>query len=1151
MMRRTILSLLLACCGTLFAEDALKNGDFEQKFQGWDYPYWEKKPMPGTVVSDVVYGGKNAFLFFREGDKGNYIYSPVKLEPGKTCRIKLAVKSEGAPENDCYVRLLLYKKDPKTGKNVPAGFAWGGTPDNKLIRTGGTHDWKEFTFQISPANFKPEITGAALFLYRDNNGTGKIYIDEVSVEPVDPKPPTAKEPATEKGGAAAFFLPAKNLWPADSSFETGGFGFSLPRDSAQAFHGAASLRMGSGISGASSGEFFQMLKPGKAYTFSFAVRADRPVRMEFYAVNDGYTHAAQRTFEAGPEWKRIDVPFQGGGRTTGLSFHFQKPEDVTVWLDAFQFNEGGAAPYVSEAPLAVGMDPVESKGQTLFCSPEKLVRAVSIRNNDGVPRKVKITAELEPALGEKRELFSAEQELKPGEVFRREVTLLPEQARGYYVVRLAAESGKDRVKSDLPFLIADPPLPVSDDSFFGLHYNAYGRNVGMSWRRDFRFWQFWPRDGKGGYLVTPQPVGSDGIRRMDTINIGTPPANLKQGAYAADTEIDRFALALVRGLGGDTKFIEIENEPDLTFPNLYGKGIEYGAEKYAEQVNRLAPEIKKINPAAKLMASGVSGVDFNTNFPFTEKVLELAGKNIDILAVHPYSGARYIGPDRSDIGPEVNRVYAKTLDLETRIRKHGGKQEIWYGEIGWALDVDEDFLSDSTLRHAAYLARLMLLGKAAGVKKVMYFMGDSCIERERYYYGIWRAKLPLPAAGVYAATAQVLEGAEPLKVIANSDLHCFAFRHRDGRDFAAVWLSTDSVANLTLDLPASQVEVRDMFNNPVAVSGDTLTVKASGNPLYLFPRGISGAEWMAKLANARCDLPPLKASWRLDRADALVLRLENIRTRPQAGTLKLTGAEFRNPERAFTLNPGASAEFEFRSAASLNRKTIRLDVAGDAGNFTASYRAEIAGCPAFTPDLNSGNPGLPEAGRLPVMDSRTHLLPNDPGNGWNGPENLSVESALCYDAENLYLLVNVRDDIHFQNGKPGTLWAGDAIQLAIDSKANALPGVHNFDRDDYEFGFGLTPSGAQKELTGIYEIGRAKSALDSARCNIFRKGDLTCYRIAVPWKTLKLVPEKGMIFGLNFTANDNDGHGVRFWMGPTPGIVETKNPYAYRKFALE
>ncbi len=1150
MMRRMMVFLLLACCGTLFAEDVLKNGDFEQKFQGWDYPYWEKKPMPGTVVTDVVYGGKNAFLFFREGDKGNYIYTPVKLEPGKTCRIKLAVKSEGAPENDLFVRLLLYKKDPKTGKDVPAGFAWGGTPDNKLIQTGGTHDWKEFVFQVNSANFKPEITGAALFIYRSNNGTGKIYLDEVSVVPVETKPPAPKEQATGKGGATALFSPAKNLWPADSSFETGSIGFALPRDSAQAFHGGTSLRMDSGLSEAGSSEFFQLMKPGKAYTFSFAIRAARSTRMEFYAVNDSYTHAAQKTFEAGPEWKRIDVPLQGGGRTTGLSFNFRKPKDAVVWLDALQFNEGGAALYVPEAPLAVGMDPVEPNGQTLFCSPEKLVRTVSVRNNDGVPRKVRVTAELEPAFGEKRELFLAEPELQSGEVFRREVVLLPEQKRGYYVVRLAAESGKERVKADLPFLIADPPLPVSDDSFFGLHYNAYGRNIGMSWARAFRFWQFWSRYGKGDYIVTPQPVGNDGIRRMDTINIGHPPVGLKQGAYASDAEIDRFVLALASGLGG--KYIEIENEPDLTFPNLYGKGLEYGAEKYAEQVNRLAPEIRKAAPGVKIMASGVSGVDFNSNFPFTEKVLTEAGKNIDILAVHPYSGARYIGPDRSDIGPEANRVYAKTIDLENRIAKHGGTQEVWYGEIGWALDVDEDFLSDSAFRHAAYLARLMLLGKAANVKKVMYFMGDSCIERERYYYGIWRAGQPLPAAGVYAATAQILEGAKPLELLANSDFHCFMFRHRDGREFAAVWLSTDSPANLTIDLPARQVEVRDMFNNPVAVSGDgPLTLTISGNPLYLFPQGVSGAEWKAKLTAARCDLPPLKAAWRLKNADTLILRLENIRTRPQDGTLKLDGAAFRNPERSFSLPPGESSEFEFRSSSSLNRKEIRLDAVGTAGSYTAAYRAEITGCPEFTPDLNSTDTGLPKAGRLPVMDSRTHLLPNDPGNGWSGPENLSAESAVCHDAENLYLLVNVRDDIHFQNGKPGMLWAGDSIQLAIDSKANALPGVHNFDRDDYEFGFGLTPSGAQKELTGIYEIGRVKSALDSVKCNIFREGDLTCYRIAIPWKTMKLVPEKGMILGLNFTANDNDGHGIRFWMGPTPGIVETKNPYAYQKFALE
>jgi hypothetical protein len=50
---------------------------------------------------------------------------------------------------------------------------------------------------------------------------------------------------------------------------------------------------------------------------------------------------------------------------------------------------------------------------------------------------------------------------------------------------------------------------------------------------------------------------------------------------------------------------------------------------------------------------------------------------------------------------------------------------------------------------------------------------------------------------------------------------------------------------------------------------------------------------------------------------------------------------------------------------------------------------------------------------------------------------------------------------------------------------------------------------------------------------------------------LGIVPAKGTIFGMNFTANDNDGAGNRFWMGLTPGIVEAKNPYAYRKFVLE
>lgn len=70
-MRHISVYCLLLCGGMLFSEDVLKDGGFEQNFKEWNYPYWEKKPMPGTIVSDVVYGGKKAFLFFKDGDKAN------------------------------------------------------------------------------------------------------------------------------------------------------------------------------------------------------------------------------------------------------------------------------------------------------------------------------------------------------------------------------------------------------------------------------------------------------------------------------------------------------------------------------------------------------------------------------------------------------------------------------------------------------------------------------------------------------------------------------------------------------------------------------------------------------------------------------------------------------------------------------------------------------------------------------------------------------------------------------------------------------------------------------------------------------------------------------------------------------------------------
>jgi hypothetical protein len=63
-------------------------------------------------------------------------------------------------------------------------------------------------------------------------------------------------------------------------------------------------------------------------------------------------------------------------------------------------------------------------------------------------------------------------------------------------------------------------------------------------------------------------------------------------------------------------------------------------------------------------------------------------------------------------------------------------------------------------------------------------------------------------------------------------------------------------------------------------------------------------------------------------------------------------------------------------------------------------------------------------------------------------------------------------------------------------------------------------------------------------------GSETIYEMAFPWSSLDREPQPGMVFSLNFIANENDGAGPKSWMGLTPGIGESKRPGQYRDFYL-
>ena len=170
---------------------------------------------------------------------------------------------------------------------------------------------------------------------------------------------------------------------------------------------------------------------------------------------------------------------------------------------------------------------------------------------------------------------------------------------------------------------------------------------------------------------------------------------------------------------------------------------------------------------------------------------------------------------------------------------------------------------------------------------------------------------------------------------------------------------------------------------------------------------------------------------------------------------------------------------------------------------------------------------------------------------WNGPQNLSAKAALSWDAQFLYFMADVTDDIHVQPFSQGDIWMGDCIQLAIDARNDAQPN-RGYDNNDSEYGLALLARGNLQVWRWQAPAGvRSDGEPVDVPAKVTRKDGRTLYRIAIPWRDLGIQPRPGTVFGFNFIVPDNDGSGRNFWIGLAPGIAEAKLPALFKKFVLQ
>lgn len=962
-----------------------------------------------------------------------------------------------------------------------------------------------------------------------------------------------------------------NLWSGDSSFETSADQFTYPRDSTHAYHGKYSIRVENfpGPQGrAYSHKLFMGQRPGADYFLVFYARADKPTRIQAYSLTDNWRWNGARTFTIDKEWKRYELHLTPTNVTGSvhLNFNFLDKGNQTIWVDAVGLYRGKAAKeYRPAGDFFVAYDMLALNGilHAKDRAVHKYPAQVSCRNNTNKDQEVTLVCKLEDAstgkvttLGTKKFNLAANTthaiDLSTATGADRKLVEIPME-RGYYVLRSSLEVNQKAIaQHSQPVSVVPPPQPVSEDSFFAIHFSDgyIGRDIGASWSRNFDFWSPAMMDKNGKYTIHSESrIGITtnlGMRQLRCINIHN--IKDKDGKPADNKEIARYVGELIKAYQGKLNYVEIQNEPDLTWMD---KSVEF-----AHAVKAVAPTIKALKPDMKIASAAVSGGDFHRNFTYVETVLKIAGQYLDIVSVHPYARNHYVGQDGADTGPEHSKLYERTLQLQEVIRRNGGNQEIWYGEVGWAPDVTEDYLSVASRRNASYVPRLMTVGMTAGAKKVFYFLIENCLERQRYNYGLWRAGRPLAGTVAYAVCADNLEGAKPLPPVANADYHIFPYRHRDGHLMVALWTSNRINTKIFLPIPQEKItQVQDMFGRVISANKldaqKRVELPIGGEMLYMhIDKSVKEETLIQWLKDSVCEIPPVRFTWTLESDQTMLLDIENIRTQKLEGMLKLSGVDFKVSSQPLVMEPGESRCYRLRSWESVNGKTLNAQITSNLGQADSTWRSNILSIARCTPSslkLEADQWPL-EMTPLPTMDSWEHILPSDPTNGWDGPQNLSVRSAISYDDKYMYLFIDVRDDIHHQNYNPGWLWRGDCVQLALDTRANAQFNS-GYDNDDFEFGFALMNDGrAMKELYITTDSARKDTILESVRYEGWRKGDVTSYRIAIPWYQLKLEGKKDTIFGMNFTVNDNDGTHMRFWMGLTPGIVEGKNPNIFLKF---
>lgn len=237
-----------------------------------------------------------------------------------------------------------------------------------------------------------------------------------------------------------------------------------------------------------------------------------------------------------------------------------------------------------------------------------------------------------------------------------------------------------------------------------------------------------------------------------------------------------------------------------------------------------------------------------------------------------------------------------------------------------------------------------------------------------------------------------------------------------------------------------------------------------------------------------------------------------------------------------TLEGGASREgvIVIASAAEQTLYRVRINVTDELGRKVV--RERLVG--GFATAAKASSPIVID-GKLeePVWAKAEEQHINLPGAvfkfkegaGWKGVSDLSAVWRGAWDSENLYLAVEVTDDVHRVQFADGGIWNQDGLQFLFDPTRTETEKAGKY---DYSLGVGTQGPQAWCHLSAHSSVNEGAAPFKIASQPLPGSAGGIRYEVAIPWKSLApFKPEARANLGMTMILNEDDGNGRTGFMG--------------------